>query len=187
MVHRTLAGLTAAALLVLSAGCAMQAPAYSPSLNNVDTLKRQAQPARPGAFVIQPGATGGTSIGLRGSDLQSPVGGNYAAYIAEALRQELQLAGKLDPASPVEIGGTLVRNDLDATGLSTGNGELEVRFTVRQGATLRYEKLHRAEVTWESSFLGSVAIPAAQQQYPRLVQQLLQQLFSDRAFFDALK
>ena len=29
--------------------------------------------------------------------MTSPVGSDYAAYLAEALRQELALAGKLDP------------------------------------------------------------------------------------------
>lgn len=178
------AALTALALMT---GCAIQAPAYSPLLDNVEQIKRSGAPAKVGAFSVAPGAPGGTAIGLRGNSMNSPVGGDFAAYVAEALRLELQLAGKLDAASQVEIGGVLVKNDIAAAGVSTNSGEIEARFTVKRGGSVRYEKLHRIEASWESSFVGAIAIPKAQQQYPLLVQQLLRQLFSDRAFFDALK
>ena len=35
--------------------------------------------------------------------------------------------------------------------------------------------------------MGGVAIPRAQQEYPRLVQRLLAILYSDQSFLDALK
>jgi hypothetical protein len=184
---RGLAAFAALAAVLLSTGCALQAPAYSPAVDNVERLKKDGVPTRVGAVSVAPGAPGGQSIGLRGSAMGSAIGSDFGAYIAEALRLELQLAGKLDPAAKVEIGGVLIKNDISAAGLSTNSGEIEARFTVRRDGTLRYEKVHRIEASWESSFLGSVAIPKAQQQYPMLVQQLLRQLFSDRAFFDALR
>ena len=99
MSHRPLAVLAGAVCAaILLHGCAMQAPRYSPSLDNVETMKRSGmRTVALGSFTVQPGATGGTSIGLRGNPMSSSVGSDYAAYLADALRQELLLAGKLDP------------------------------------------------------------------------------------------
>lgn len=171
--------------LVLSTGCALQATPYRASVDNAEWLKKLGTPMKVGAVSADPSA--GQAIGLRGNSMESPVGGSYAAYLAEALRNELQLAGRLDPGATVEIGGVLLKNDIAAAGFSTNSGEIEARFIVKRGGAVRYEKVHRAELSWESSFMGAIAIPKAQQQYPLLVQQLLRQLFSDAAFAAALK
>lgn len=177
----------AAVVMALGSGCAIQAPVYTPSVDNAETLKRQGASANVGAVTTAPGAPGAQTISLRGNGMTSPVGADYGAYIAEALRAELKLAGKFDPAAKVEIGGVLLRNDIAAAGISTNSGEIEARFTVRRDGAVRYDKIQRIEANWESSFVGAVAIPKAQQQYPLMVQQLLRQLFSDRAFFDAMR
>jgi hypothetical protein len=175
-------------LAAAMAGCATQAPPYQPSIDNVELLKKSvAQPVKLGSFTVQAGATGGTSIGLRGSSMASPVEGNYAAYLADALRKELLLAGKLDPRSGIEIGGELLKNDIAAGGISTNSGEIEARFVVRRDNQLRYEAVHRATANWESSLAGAVAIPRAMQQYPLLVQQLLGQLLGDSRFQAAIR
>lgn len=188
---RVLSSLKLAALLAGAAllhGCAMQAPAYSPSLQNVDAIKKaDIRSTSIGAFTVQAGLATGSSIGLRGNPMSSSVGGDYAAYLAEALRQELVLAGKLDPKSDLQIGGTLIKNDIAAAGLSTNSGEIEARFVVTRAGSTRYEGTKRVDASWESSFLGSVAIPKAQQQYPLLVQQLLGKLMADPQFIAALK
>ena len=179
------------ALVVLAplfaAGCAMQAPPYQPSLDNVELLKKTASPTALGSFTVQPGGAGVVSIGLRGSSMNSPVGADYAAYLAGALAQELQLAGKLDPKSKVVITGLLLKNDIAAAGFSTNSGEIEAQFTVVNAGQERYRGTHRAELTWDSSFVGAVAIPKAQQQYPLLVQKLLGLLMADTKFQAALK
>jgi hypothetical protein len=179
------------ALLVLvpafAAGCAMQAPPYQPSLDNVELLKKTASPTALGSFTVHSGGAGVVSIGLRGSSMNSPVGADYAAYLASALSQELQLAGKLDPKSKVVITGLLLKNDIAAGGMSTNSGEIEAQFTVINNGQERYRGTHRAEMSWESSFIGAVAIPKAQQQYPLLVQKLLAQLMADTRFQAALK
>ena len=172
---------------VLAAGCAMTAPPYQPSIDNVETLKRAGGPAALGSFTVQAGGPGVTSIGLRGSSMTSPVGADYAAYLANALSQELQLAGKLDPKSKVVITGLLLKNDIAAGGISTNSGEIEAQFTVIHGGQERYRGTHRVEMSWDSSFVGAVAIPKAQQQYPVMVQKLLTKLFADPAFVAALR
>jgi hypothetical protein len=144
---------------VLATGCAMQAPRYQPSLDNVETAKK----------------------------LPAPVGDSYAAYLADALQQELQLAGKVDAKSKVIITGVLLKNDIAAGGFSTNSGQIEAEFVVMNDGKERFRGTQRAELSWDGSFIGAVAIPKAQQQYPLLVQKLLTQLFSDAAFIAALK
>lgn len=172
---------------MLAAGCSTPAPRYTPSADNMELIKQVPAPVALGAFTVQAGSPTATSIGLRGSNMVSPVGAGYADYLADALRQELQLAGKLDAKSKVEITGLLLKNDIAAAGISTNSGEIEARFSVRQQGQLRYEKTHRAESTWDSSFMGAIAIPLAKQQYPMLVQKLLRQLLSDAEFINALQ
>jgi len=169
------------------AGCAVQAGRYQPSLDNVEAMKKSLPAVALGAFSVQSGATGAQSISLRGNSMTSPVGADYAAYLADALRQELALAGKLDAASKIEISGLLTKNDVAAGGISTNSGEIEARFIVKNGGQQRFDKVKRAEASWESSFVGAIAIPKAQQQYPVLVQKLVSQLFADADFQAALK
>lgn len=169
-------------------GCAIQAGNYQPSLDNVDVIKKTVPvPLALGSFSVQAGATGGTQISLRGNPMASPVGSDYAAYLADALRQELVLASKLDPKSTFEISGTLVKNDIAAAGLATNSGEVEARFVVKRSGAVRYEAVKRADASWESSFVGAIAIPRAQQQYPLLVQKLLAALLADPQFVAALR
>jgi hypothetical protein len=181
---------TCAALCValVLQGCAMVAPPYQPSVDNVELLKKGAvRTVALGSFTVQAGAPGGSAIGLRGASMNSPVGADYAAYLREALRQELVLAGKLDANADIEIAGTLMKNDIAAAGVSTNSGEIEARFVVRRGGTTRYDAVKRAEASWESSFVGAIAVPKAQRQYPVLVAQLLNKLLSDAQFIAALR
>lgn len=173
--------------LVLSTGCAIQAPPYAASVDNAERLKRIGTPIAVGEFNSPAGATGAASIGLRGASMESPVGGQYAGYLAEALRRELALAGLLDRAAQVRIDGLLVKNDISAAGISTNSGEIEARFTVLRGGVKKFDKQIRAELEWDSSFVGAIAVPKAQQQYPLLVQKLLSTLFADADFAAALK
>jgi hypothetical protein len=177
----------AAATVLLATGCAVQAPRYQPSIDNVEVMKKVSPPVAIGAFTVQAGAPGASSISLRGNSMNSPVSPDYAAYLADALRQELVLAGKLDPKSKVEISGLLVKNDIAAGGVSTNSGEIEARFIVKNDGRQRFDKVKRAELNWESSFVGAIAIPKAQQQYPLIVQKLLSQLIVDADFQAALK
>ncbi len=107
--------------------------------------------------------------------------------MAESLKQELDLAGKLSPTSKVEVTGVLLENDLDASGFSTGTGRIKARFIVTNAGVTQYDQIKSAGIKWDSSFMGNVAIPRAQQQYPKLVQTLLSKLFDDQSFLKTLK
>lgn len=177
----------AVAALALLSACSTPAPRYQPSIDNVEALKRSASPVTVGVFAVKPGMANANAVSLRAASMVSPVGADYAAYLADAIRQELELAGKLSPNSTIEVSGVLTRNEINAGGMSTNDGVLEALFTVKKGGVVRYNKSKRADAKWESSFVGAVAIPKAQQQYPLLVQSLLNQLVGDAEFQAAVK
>jgi hypothetical protein len=180
-------GVMAAVVLAMS-GCAMKAPPYQPSIDNVSMLKRGGSaPVRLGDFVVKSAdPKGGREISLRGSSMTSPVGADYAAYVAEALQQELEMAKRFNPSAALEVSGTLLGTDID-TAMDTASGHVEARFVVKKDGQVRYDKTQRGSYAWESSFIGAVAIPAAQRNYPVLVQHLLASLYSDIDFQNALK
>lgn len=177
----------AVAMLALISACSTPAPRYQPSIENVEILKRSSGPLTVGVFAVKPGMLNANAVGLRAASMVLPVGADYAAYLGDAIRQELDLAGKLSSESNIEVSGVLTRNEINAGGMSTNDGSLEALFTVKKDGVVRYNKSKRAVSTWESSFAGAIAIPKAQQQYPLLVQSLLGQLVGDAEFPAALK
>jgi hypothetical protein len=173
------------ALMLLLGGCASPAPKYTPAVENVQTLKNAGIPrARVADFASAPELN---RITLRGSPLESPIGGSYGAYLADAIRQELDLAKALDPAAPVEISGTLLKNDVNVANIITGSATVEARVVVKKSGQTRYDKVKTATMEWDSSYFGSVAIPRGKENYPLVVQKLVQQLFTDADFIQALK
>jgi len=177
----------AAVAIAGTSGCAVNAPAYSPSITNVSTLKNNGTaPIAVGAFSVKSGVPGATTLSLRGNPMSSAIGGNYAGYLAEALRSELELARRIDPKATIEITGVLTRNELDA-GIAKGTGLIEARFVVRRDGQVKFDKIKNASAEWESAFAGPVAIPKAAQNYPLLVQSLLAALYGDADFQAALR
>ncbi|HEY7642972.1 MAG TPA: hypothetical protein VH814_24785 [Steroidobacteraceae bacterium] len=171
----------------LSSGCSMVAPKYSPSLENVQKLKDSgAQTASVGTFESTPGKGNAKSISIRGSSLSSPYDGSYANYLAEALKQELSMSGKLAADAQVQVSGALQKNDINAA-VGTASGDMEARFVVKRGGEVRYDQVKSIHDEWDSSFMGNIAIPRAQQRYPVMVQKLLAALYADPAFLQALK
>lgn len=172
----------------MTSACSMMAPQYSPSIENVQLLKDAgAAPSKVGSFGSSPERVGTGAITLRGSTLLSPYGNSYALYLAEAIKQELILAGKLAADSNKEISGTLLKNDIDVSGMSIASGDIEARFVVRNGESVLYDRIKTTHHEWESSIAGAIAIPRGQQEYPRLVQRLLAALYADQDFLKALK
>jgi hypothetical protein len=179
-------GIAVSAFLV---GCAGPAPNYAPSIDNVEALKKieGATPVKTGAIGVTAGMPGAASLSLRANTMTSPVGSNYGDYIAAALRQELELAKLHNPQSGVEISGTLLKNNIDAGGISTNAGQIEARFVVTANGQVRFDKVKQVERKWESSFAGAVAIPLAANNYPLMVQSLVGALVTDPDFIKAIR
>ena len=172
----------------LSGGCSLVAPKYTASLENVQKLKDAGDfKAKVGAFTSEPSAGNANPISMRGSKLASPYGGTYSDYLAEAVKQELSLAGRLAPEADLEVSGVLIKNDINIGGFSTGYGDMGARFVLKRAGQIRYYSVKTVHTGWDSSFVGAIAIPRGQQEYPRLVQRLLADLYADPSFMEALK
>jgi len=172
----------------ITSGCGMVAPKYSASMDNIQLLKETGNvSAKVGKFDFIPGEGNYNSISMRASHMTSPYEDSYAAYLTEAIKQELSLAGKLKADTDIEISGSLLKNDINISGFSIGTGDIQARFVVKKGAQVRYDQIKSIHNQWDSSFIGAVAIPRGQQQYPNLVQKLLASLYADHDFLDALK
>jgi len=169
-------------------GCAVPAPAYSPSIANVSTLKNNGTaPVAVGGFSVKTGTPGASTLSVRGHPMSTAVGSDYAGYLAEALRSELELARRSDPKATIEITGVLTRNELDGDGILKGVGLIEAQFVVRREGQIKFDKVKSGSAEWESSFAGAIAIPKAVQNYPVMVQSLLAALYSDADFQAALR
>jgi len=173
--------------LLLMAACTQTAPPFTFSPAQVQVLKENgSDPLRLGTFTAGEHATGVTGITLRSATLASPYG-DYPSYLKEALRQELDEAGRLAPNAAIEVSGVMTSNNLN-TGLAvTGEGELEARIIVKRGEATLYNKSLLAKTTWDTSFVGAVAIPRAITEYPRLVSEFIAVLLRDPDFLAAIK
>ena len=140
-----------------------------------------------GANGETPGMTGANAMTLRANTMTSHVGSNYGDYLAAALRQELELAKLYNPQAGVEISGTLIKNNIDAGGISTNAGQIEARFVVTANGQVRFDKVKRIERQWESSFAAAVAIPLAANNYPLMVQSLVSLLVTDPDFVKVIR
>ena len=178
----------AMAFALLASGCSLVAPRYNASLQNVQRIKDvDGQPLKVGEFTSTPGPDNPKSISIRGSSLTSPYDGSFAKYLSEALRQELSLAGKLSGDAQIEVSGALQKNDISIPPVGNGRGDIAARFVLKRNSQVRYDQVKSVHDEWDSSFIGAVAIPRAQNEYPTLVQKLLAELYADPAFQAALK
>jgi curli biogenesis system outer membrane secretion channel CsgG len=181
--------LSAAALLCATlCACSTTGPRYQSSIDNVQELQRIG-PAKIGIGTVKLDETRAESLNrlsARGTSVDSPYGG-YAEYLKEAIRADLTTAGKYDPQARNQVNAVLTENQLDASGARVGEAKVAARFSVVNGAAIRYEKQHSVTHRWESSFLGGVAIPSAVQNYAAAVQKLLGRLFADPEFKAAIR
>lgn len=181
------AGISSLILLTCLGGCSMMAPKYTLSANNVQALRDAgAVTTTIGKVAAQGDDAHDQSISLRGSAMKSPYG-SYANYLAEALTQELREAKILDGKSQIQISAVLLKNDIHAAGFSTASADIDARFQVIRAGQTTFDKVKSAHIQWDSSFVGAIAIPRAQQHYPEAVSALLAQLYADHDFLDALK
>lgn len=173
--------------LTMLAACSVVATPYSPSVENIQTLKNAApMHARIGDFSSQDSGNNRNPVPVRANVMRSPVGNSFAAYLSNAITQELTLAGTLSPSASVELDGVLLENNVDV-GIGTGVGTISARFVVKRDDAIRYDQVKTVRSEWDSSFAAAIAVPRATQQYPLIVQKLLGELYSDPAFINAIR
>lgn len=169
-------------------GCAsFTAQPYTPSYETIDSIKKmdieklsigKIGPSDPNAPVNR--------ITLRGATLSSP-SGTFASYLENAIRSDLTEMGFFDAASTSRIDATILKNDIDVSGISVGYGELEISLSIFKKGRLAFEKNYSVKTQFESSFAGAVATLKGQNEYPNLVRALLQKIYSDPEFIKAVK
>lgn len=178
------------AWLALSTGCArLQLQPPQQSVDNTRAARAIGfKGAAVGPFALAEGLPRSLdlSISVRGSTLHSPYQDSLARYMEETLRAELVGAGLLDPASPTVITGQLTRSAVDASA-SQGSAELGMRFQVTRAGQRVFDKELVEQQTWESSFVGAIAIPLAMDQYTSLYRRLVARLLQDQGFADAVR
>ncbi len=189
MTSSLISRLTLATVLAFLAGCAsVKMPAPTPSAANAQKLRAtKLVPSQLGTFTLAAGkpATMDTTLGgLRGSTL-SPTNGSFAGQLRDELAAELSAAGLLDPKSRIVIEGQLTDSMVDAA-IGTGKGRLAAKIQIKRDGQTLFDKEIVAEATWESSFVGAVALPAAINQYGALYKTLVGKLFDDPDFKRAL-
>lgn len=167
-------------------GCSMTAPNYTPEASNFSMLSQNVeQPLKTGAFSLKD--DGLNRVTLRGSSLKSPYENDYAMYLKSALDSEIQMAGLNDDASNTVISGELLENDVNVAGFSNGKTTVSARFIVSKNEQASYDKVLTESYEYESSFVGAIAIPNGVNSYSKAVQRLINQLFSDSEFIQAVK
>lgn len=176
------------AALASICACSLNAPKYTPVPSNVNALRdANLGQAKVGSFSADPKAsTDVNRLSIRGTSYVSPYNESYVDYLKEALRLELDEARVMNSGATVELSGVLIRNELD-TGMTSAHALIEARFIVKRGDQIRYDKVKTAKYEWESHFVGAIAIPRSQENYPVVVQKLLTSLYSDPDFLAAFK
>lgn len=173
-----LAALICTAML---AACTTVAPSYQATVDNVKVLQKMSGNgvAEVGKFTVADDSL--NHLRIRASVYASPANGSFSEYIKEAVKNELASAGKLGNNTNAVISGQLLKNYLDGS-YGVGKATVSVRFTVTRGTTISYEKIITGETTWDSPFVGAIAIPEAQRNHTEAVKQLLGNLFADADF-----
>jgi hypothetical protein len=180
-------GLLAAALGAVALGVsACATPPMAPpqaTLDNIQTLRAaNLTSMKVGDFTAGPGRP--TEMDKRivvRAGAQAAPNGSYARYLADTIRAELEGGGRFDSNSATVLSGVITDSHVDS-GLPTGHANLAVRFTLVRDGKVVFEKTLTADATWESNFMGAVAIPFAFNNYTGLFNQITTKLFADPDF-----
>jgi hypothetical protein len=176
-------------VLVGTVGCAsVKLDASTPTPATLEKLRGSTMtPMQAGKFALaggKPTEMDRTLPGLRGNSL-TPAKGSFAQLLKDTLVVELTAAGLHDANSQAVIEGELTDSQIDAA-IGTGTGRLAARFKVRRGGQQIFDKELAVQSSWESSFLGAVAVPAAMNQYHGLYKTLVAKLVDDAEFRKAV-
>ena len=183
--HGRFGRLAATVMLVFLVGCTSVMPPPMAGGENTQALRAaNLAPATVGTFKLADGRPPlmdkELSGGLRGGNVAAP-SGSYSQHLRETLKAELQSAGLLDLQSSNVIEGQLTDSKVDAA-IGTGTARLAARFQVKRGAQVLFDKELAVDDSWDSSFVGAIAIPRAIERYGAIYRKLVGRLLSDDEF-----
>lgn len=177
-----------AMLISTLSGCAsLLAPNYSPDYETIDKLKKlNLQKISVGEFQPRDPTASVNKISLRAASLKAPEGA-FSIYLENAIRSDLKEIGILDPASNTKLDATIIKNDIDISGISKGSGIMEVKLTILKNGKQTFDKVYSTATNFESSFAGAVAVGIGQREYPNLVRAFLKDVYNDPEFIHAVQ
>lgn len=174
-------------LVIFLSGCSTLAPNYSPDFSAIDGLRNaKLQKMNVGEFQPRDPNAKVNKISIRAANLLAKEG-SFALYLENAVRSDLKEAGLLDSTSTTKVDATIIQNDLDIHKFTTGSGVMEAELSISKNGNQTFKKSYTVNTEFDSSFLGGVAIGNAQAHYPSLVRTLLQKIYTDQDFLNAVK
>lgn len=176
-------------LAALLCGCGSVPLNYQPAMTNLEALRADdIAKAAVGTFALAPGkpVEVDQSVTARSVSVVPPSGKSFSWVLGDALKKELEAAGKFDEHGSIVISGQLTRSEL-AVPIGTGRGALGAKFEVTRRGAKVFEKEYLEKAEWPSAFVGAEAIPTAVTQYMSLYKQLLHQVFADKDFRAAMQ
>ena len=175
------------AAFLLTVGCVQHLPPPGASVDQVMALR--ASPVV--AVAVDPFSTSGSAalkdrgFAVRDILIKPPKGQLWSGWLRDGLAAQFDAIGKLDPASPVHVEGTLTANE-GGENFADGRAALSARFRVVRDGRLVYDQVKTVRSSWNSSIIGVIAYMDAERNYSGLYAQLLDQLIADPAFRAAI-
>jgi len=170
--------------LALSGCVSVKMGSPQPSLQTLEALRASDFPAMAvGSFTLAPGlpASLDRSASIRAVSLSSPEDGSFAKYLGKVLETDLRLSGKLDPNADTVLSGLLTASSVDSES-DKGRATLGAKFSLLRAGKRVFEKTLKVDATWDSTFIGAVAIPDAINNYTALYDKLALSLLTDADF-----
>jgi hypothetical protein len=179
------AALALLACLTFTGCVSTQIDEVPPSFETLRLLReQQVPPLALGRFEIAKGVS--SRVTIRGSDIHPPKGDDFGGFLRATFESELMAAGKLDPDGPLLVTGVLTESHAGEN-LSTGKAWLAARISLAPAGRELLAKDYRVETSWNSDFIGAIAIPDAFREYNGLYALLVRKVLSDPEFVEAAK
>lgn len=172
-------------LILLISGCSVKGYTYKPDY----TLRGEVIDSNLKSLSVERSTLNNSneSISLRAINMTSPYGGSFSRYLEIALEEQLKLSSIYDKNSTIKISTILLKNNVDISGISIGQANLAAKFTIIDNGKKIYDKTHTIHHTWDSSFLGQIAIENAKINYPIAIQKLINKFLMDNDFINVVK
>jgi len=118
----------------------------------------------------------------RAARLESPHGNDFSDYLTYAIKEQLKTKGLLNTNSPYVLNVKLLEHDIDTGLVTTGTTTIKARVKLIKDGREIFNKVYTTVHTWDSHFIGQIAVDRAIENYPSGVHKFVNKLFSDEDF-----